>query len=130
MSLDESVLMHYYSIRVDVVSIVSQQSVLFSQQIHQVSEICYLQIKLLKFLIICLHLLRLLEFLLKLVQLLVKCSGFLVRVLQAALLKFVDAVLLPVFGEFISVDLQLLRELFNSQLEVFHSFLDQDCLIA
>jgi hypothetical protein len=89
-----------------------------------VSEICHLQVQFLKFLIICLHLLGLLEFLLQLVQLLVKSGGFLVRVLQAAFLKLVDAVLLPVFGELISVDLQLLRELFNSQLEVFHAFLN------
>ena len=78
MSLDESVLMHYYGIWVDVVGIVSKQSVLFSKQIHQVSEICHLQVQFLKFLIICLHLLGLLEFLLQLVQLLVKSGGFLV----------------------------------------------------
>jgi hypothetical protein len=64
MSLDESVLMHYYGIRVDVIGIVSKQSVLFGQQIHQVGEICHLQIQFLKFLIIGLHLLGLLEFLL------------------------------------------------------------------
>jgi hypothetical protein len=66
--------------------------------------------------------LGLLEFLLQLAQLLVKSDGFLVGIFQAAFLKLVDAVLLPVFGELVSVDLQLLRELFNCQLEVFHAF--------
>ena len=52
------------------------------------------------------------------------------RVLQAAFLKLIYAVLLSVFGELTSVDLQLLGELFDSQLEVFHAFLNQDCLVT
>ena len=86
MTLNKLVLVHNYSIRINVIRVITEKAIFFCEHIHKMIKIPYFLLKYVKLLTLGLQILGLLNLLRHCIQLLIKMSGLFVGIFQAALL--------------------------------------------